>query len=72
MQNMSMVFKSNSNYIQRVARQKLSKKNILYVFYVSLYSAGEPFYYFSFYSKFLIGLLTINRIPFKLQKIFQF
>ena len=29
MQNLSMIFKSNSNYIKRVAHKKLSKKNIL-------------------------------------------
>ena len=43
MQKVSEVFKSNFNYNQRVAHNKLSKKNVLLDFKVSLFLAGGPF-----------------------------
>ena len=42
-QNSNKVFKSNSNYNQRVDHQKLFQKNILCNFHLSLFSAGGPF-----------------------------
>jgi hypothetical protein len=43
MQKVSKVFKSNFNYYQRVAHKKLSQKNVLLDFQVSLFLAGGPF-----------------------------
>jgi hypothetical protein len=43
MQKVSEVFKSNFNYYQRVAHKKLSQKNVLLDFQVSLFLAGGPF-----------------------------
>jgi hypothetical protein len=43
MQKVSEAFKSNLNYYQRGAHEKLSKKNVLLDFQVSLFLAGGPF-----------------------------
>jgi hypothetical protein len=43
MQKVSEIFKSNLNYYQRVAHKKLSKKNVLLDFQVSLFLAVGPF-----------------------------
>jgi hypothetical protein len=43
MQNYSKVFKSDFDYYQRVAHKKLSKKNVLLDFPISLFPAGVPF-----------------------------
>jgi hypothetical protein len=43
MKNTSEVFKSNFDYYQRVAHNKLSKKNVLLDFPTSLFPAGAPF-----------------------------
>jgi hypothetical protein len=42
MQNPSEVFKSNFDYYQRVAYKKLSQKNVLFDFPISLFPAGGP------------------------------
>jgi hypothetical protein len=56
MQKVSEVFKSNFNYYQRVAHKKLSKKNVLLDFQVSLFLAGGL--KFMYYSRNLLIELT--------------
>ncbi len=59
MQNYSKVFKSNFYYYQRVAHKKLSKKNVLLDFPISLFPDGGPFQGLLYYSRFSLVELTI-------------
>jgi hypothetical protein len=51
MQKVSEVFKSNLNYYQHVANKKLTKKNALLDFQVTVFLAGGPFLKFTHYSR---------------------
>ncbi len=60
MQKVSEVLKLKLNYYQRVAHKKLSWKNVILDFQVSLFLAGGPFWKSTFYSRnSLIELIKI-------------